>query len=516
MFIEQEEFNKRIELVTNSQFNGHQPAFFLFLRLTLVPFFRNGGGYSLATQLGMLQSIAKFETTIREGRKLLKSEKDKKKQASYQKAIEINQACIKTIKTIADGVAWRCFACHRPRLTIMSDNASSGYQNPDYSGLEILKNRKGFFIINDLTRYLRIGDVTRVFKGGKLVIEEFKDNGVSIRNMGTILAELKKYNRKANSQEERLLTVQKAIMNDSLIVQNAEGNYESKADFVTLNFKVSSHTQKMSSLIRKANKTGYVHAHLEDGYFVEIHAYDKLFSLGDDFEKTFERMKQDYNKTKPAWLEDQKTDTESLTNYDAFAEVGDEFPRNITPASILPFSIKDRLRIISGHLFIRVNINTEVLKNKLREAGWEVEDTTTMDPELKSRKDFVKKRNETKGKFSTYGDHVYSPFKLIKTVDERKFYIIFPYELIPIAMSSYHSLDFIVKAVEGIYQERGRYQAGSVMLNFAGEKEIFCKTHPSALLTSVRLGYEMVKYVIKWSLGKIPLYGIIKSQLNKK
>lgn len=64
-------------------------------------------------------------------------------------------------------------------------------------------------------------------------------------------------------------------------------------------------------------------------------------------------------------------------------------------------------------------------------------------------------------------------------------------------ISSFHGLDFIVEAVEGIYQKRGKDHTGSVMLNFSGEKEIFCQTHPSAFLASVRLGHEMLKYVIK-------------------
>ncbi len=520
MFIEQKDFNQRMELVTDKQFNSHQPAFLLFLRLTLAPFFRDSGGYSLSTQLGMLKSIAKFEETIAEGKKALKKEKDYTKKPFYRKAIVINKACIQIIKTIADGIAWKSFACHRPQLMIMSDNSSSGYQDPDYQGLEVLKSRKGFFIINDVTRCLRIGDVTRVLKDGKLVIEEFKNDGRTLKNMGTILTELRQGESRSTPreqrQEERLLTVQRAIMNDSLIVQNSNGDYESKADFTTLNFKIPSHAKKLASLIKKANRVGYVHANLEDGYFVEIHAYDKLFSLGDDFEKTFEEMKKDYNNTKPSWLEDQKTEVESLTNYDAFADVGDEFPRNITPASILPLPIKDRLRIMSGHLFIRVNINTNVLKDKLRANGWEIENTEMVDGGLKDKEGFTKKRNETRGKFSTYGDHVYSPFKLSKNKNGRIFHILFPYELIPITMSSFHAFDFIVKAVEGIYEEQGRYQAGSVMLNFAGEKDVFCKTHFSAILASIRMGFELVKYVIKLSLGKIPLYGIIKSQLNKK
>jgi hypothetical protein len=198
-------------------------------------------------------------------------------------------------------------------------------------------------------------------------------------------------------------------------------------------------------------------------------------------------MKADYEATKPNWLEGENADTESLTNYDALMDIGDEFPRNITPPSILPFSIKNRMSIMSGHLFIRVTISNAVLKGKLSASGWTVEDNTD-EPPAKSRKEFAKKRSQTKGNFYSYGEEQsFTPFKLSREDNGRRFYIAPPYEATIMMLSSFHSLDFIVKAMDEIYTRRKQSNMGSIMLNFSGENSLFCKTRFTSIFYSISL-----------------------------
>lgn len=499
--LSKEEFKKKSDLVISKDFNNQLPSLKQFLEFSTAPIFRSLGSYSLVLQLSMIQRIFKFETAIQEGKKRLKNEKRKERRISLEKGVLINRSCVRIIKTIADGLAWRAFRCHRPRLMIMSDNLSSGATNPSDPVFEVLKYRSGFFIINDLTRWLRTGDVTYVGKDGSLVVEEFKDNGQSLKNMGSILGRMSKFNQPPSKQEERILIVQSALMSDELIVPDDAGKeLVSKAKFLSLDFEIPSHLSKMRALIKIANKQGFSHALIEDGYYVEVHAYDTLYK-SNNFDDVFKDLKEDSKRNRPDWIDSEDAEIEYLSNYDAFLDAGDEFPRNITPPSILPFSINDRLRIMSGHLFIKVFVNVGALKKILELDGWSVE-KGPLPSDLKTRKDFAKRRSETRGKFATYGENIGLHFVLRRQDGSRVYKGIFPYELIYIMMSSFHAFEFISKAMQEIYAKRYEVKTDAVMLNFPGEYRLFFKDRLRDFFYSSHLLLIFVEHSFSYFLFK--------------
>ena len=94
---------------------------------------------------------------------------------------EENVVC-KALSEIADGHLWRIFNFNRPLIYVMGSRPSSGYLNFDtgfmtevYTWLTSINNPNvAKFLINDLTNYARLGDITIQYKDGSIELKEIK------------------------------------------------------------------------------------------------------------------------------------------------------------------------------------------------------------------------------------------------------------------------------------------------------------------------------------------------------
>lgn len=468
--------SERASLAAHRNYTKLFSCFVKLLRRTRIPFLRKNGFWIGVIQLGMLRTLPKFQEEARSIRnKLRDSSITGKEKEDLEHRLMIYQEWIRIYQTIADGIAWRALNFNRPVLRLLSENDSPGHIHPPYA--EILKKFVGssdVVLINDLTRYLRIGDLTRVTKDGKVFLYELKRDGNIILGMSDIFKDAKKHGASSISkQKHRHWTAQMSIVNQSINIPVISGDRikeEHRADIVDSDFPISHHFAAIKSLIKKANKSGFEQVELENGYFVEVTAFDTILSKvkhNDDIEShpSITQKKEAIFK-RPEWCKDKKTRTIDLSSFESFMREGGQFPRNFTPQSILPFSSKDCVRLMMGLLEIRIILNLDLLKKKLKEAGWNVR-------EIKPSSLTSRKGGGLTGEFMQELQNE-DFLDLSKSDGSGTYHTVIPLTLILIALSSYYKIDFILKAVDEGF-DRGKIEkprGRRVTINFIRESEV--------------------------------------------
>ncbi len=468
--------SKRASLAAYKNYTQLFSYFVNVLKRTRIPFLKKNGFWIGVLQFGMLRNLPKFQKEARSIRNKLKDNSiAKKEKEDLEHKLMIYREWIRIYQTIADGIAWRVLNFNRPVLRLLSENDAPGHIHPPYA--EILKkfvSSSDVVLVNDLTRYLRIGDLTRVTKDGKVFLYELKRDGNIILGVSDIFKDAKKHGMSSISrQKHRHWTAQMSIVNQSINIPVISGDRikeEHRADIVDSNFHISHHFAAIKSLIGKANKSGFEQAELENGYFVEVTAFDTILSKIKDTKNAKSDpliiQKKESIFKRPEWCRDKKTRILDLSSFESFMREGGQFPRNFTPQSVLPFSSNDCVRLMMGLLEIRVILNLDFLKTKLEEAGWSVQEIKPLS--RKPRKD--------RGLTSEFMPELPNEdfFNLSKSDGNGTYRTVIPLTLILIALSSYYKIDFILKAVDEGY-DRGKLEkprGRNVTINFIREGEV--------------------------------------------
>lgn len=130
-------------------------------------------------QLEIANRIIKAEKNIT----YFKKTADRKLQNNEWFSREVYKAQRMAYKQIMDGIAWRFLNFDRASLRQMAEHHQTGNLNPGFIQeaikAEYVVNDSDFFVIlNDLTNFLRYGDLTIVSKD-KIYIDEVKTKGKS-------------------------------------------------------------------------------------------------------------------------------------------------------------------------------------------------------------------------------------------------------------------------------------------------------------------------------------------------
>lgn len=376
MILDEEFSDKFTKLLHDSGYRNNLESFVNLLRWTRMPFLKRNGLFMAVMQTNMLRYLVAFQKELRRLEKESKATTDVKEKSEVERKILIEKQWIRTLYTIADGIAWRAYGFNRPLLRVMSENSSPGdISQIDYDYVALLRRvlanapRSTFRIANDLTRFLRIADFTVFYPDGRVILYEIKEKGKKIFDVGSILNEMKLHRVKPNPQKFRHLVAQMAVINNKIDVPIIQGNKITsrlEVEILDLDFPIHTHLKKLKGLIKKADKNVIATELVEDGYYIQVLALDRI-KKGHDSESTKRQMD-----AAPEWIKERGGSTVKVGSWDAFLEAGTEFPRNILPYSVLPFSAKDCARIILGYVRISVFIKVESLKEKLIEEGWDV------------------------------------------------------------------------------------------------------------------------------------------------
>ena len=462
--------------------NNHKKNFkhFLkFLRFSRIPFLKQNGLFLALFQYSAIDAIAFTQEEItklnKEKKTAVESNVNTEK---IDRQIFVNKELLRIIFTIVDGIAVRSFRFNRPVLRLMSENNNPGHlvkDSQDHPALlkQLLSHFRHIRIINDITRFLRIGDVTNIYKDGKIVIYEAKTDvktqKTRIISVGKIFDELIRNRNIPNRQNQRLLNVQMSIINNRISIPERVGSVDEKykekvgVDILDLDFPIKNHLKKVNQLLTLSNKSIIQTYTLEDGYIINILSCDKL---------TLKNQLIYLDKLKdlvPNWSSKIDGTTFEVSNYDTFFHEDGEFTRNILPYSVYPFSSKNCLRLITGDVYIIIYFDSSFLKKKLQDNGWSVENGDFFDI-IQSKEPFKKTLRDNNNMYSTKEPVV---FKLSKETSYGTYTSSILGTQVLNMMFSFYSTDFLMDSVNKQFEISKPGVNRFATHNYLDEKNIF-------------------------------------------
>lgn len=354
------------------------PAMLRTLVFSRIRPFNKQGKYLLFLQKVMAYQLRAFQSAIQEGKKLLKNEVDPLKIKDITKRIETHKQLARIMQVIADGIAWRNIGFQRPIMRLLSENASPGYIDKEMGIIQGLTSN-GVIIINDLTHFCRIGDFTRIFPDGKIIIYEAKTSKDVTRlyNAGDILSKATgPGSPKITVQERRHILVQNAIINrkiDIPIFKDSKLEKSLEVEIVDLDIAIETHYKKLDKLISDAQKRFISSMLVEDGYLIKVTDYESLERLENNTEDKIKMRHEAIKASLPDWVKNLSEDVILFDSYHAFFEENKQFTRNILPYSVFPLKNKYITKMMFGYLRVKVYLNLNWLEKLLKERGWEVE-----------------------------------------------------------------------------------------------------------------------------------------------
>lgn len=282
---------------------------------------------------------------------------------------EANTRVMLAVKSLTDGIAWRNMRFDRNIIRVLSENEATGHVESGGSGLaedywchRITNYLKKVVIRNDLTNFLRIGDLTEIDYPAVFLHEiksKVKKDGrwrtKSVRNMFTI-----KKGQQLSPQTRRLRQAQKIVLERK--AQTTEGVVE----FIDVDVPYRTYFSVVRPLIRKARREGYACRLVDDCLGIECMHWETVAK------QAKEQKREVWRDLKPAADWSKKELVVVTSNFDSFTHHEGQFLRNSVPYSVFPLSVRDCADLLMGNLLLRTRLNIPLLMKKFEENGWEV------------------------------------------------------------------------------------------------------------------------------------------------
>ena len=336
----------------------------------------------IETQLWKLLSEARDRAKMLHLKSNLSS-KEQKELDGLEEHILIHEQLIRISRTICDGIAWRNLGYNRTFLNSSARGFGAGSVNVNSKEFKsefmwahrISKTMNSLVILNDLTRFLRIGDLNEIGDGVAFV-HEIKKYGKEVKNMFTL--EKVKGKAKISNQAKRLLELQRiAFANKAKI-------YGIEVETKKIGLILKTYTDKIKRLFRESEKKLVVSENMDGCISIEV----------TNFKTIQEQKKRDIEELKKLSPKVKSTDLILVhSNWDTFfSDEKGNFVRSAPPYSIYPFSAKDCLYLMSGYYLVKFSLNVTKLKEILKRNNWEIEERTEADLD-KQIADFEKEKD---------------------------------------------------------------------------------------------------------------------------
>jgi hypothetical protein len=265
----------------------------------------------------------------------------------YERQLFFNRAQQRAIRDIADGIAWRLFDYDRAVLYMIADRPAA--HHVELEGLpselvqfgQVYEARDGIAVLNDLTHFLKLGDVT-----------VRKDSG------HFELIEVKKGRRTSGR-----ITRQKAAM-EHVVQLVATGEAETEQGTLRVRqipVTPESYTKNLGEAVRAAEREGAASLRIADHLVLQV--LDLTGSRPfEDLAPILERGDQMVESWTAAG--DFVLSHEGLERY--------EHVRNYAPCSIFPIEPRVRVKLMTGAIIVHFHINVTALLRYLRSRGWDI------------------------------------------------------------------------------------------------------------------------------------------------
>lgn len=257
---------------------------------------------------------------------------------------EIYKAHDRMLKSVADGVALRHFQFQRPILRELAQHnqtgnvMSKGFPEEVKQAARIVSETGDRVILNDLTNFLRYGDLTIISEDGGISIKEVKTTGLP-----------------RGKQKKELDALIKAI-NAGIL-----GTGERTADYIRLPGRPSNFSRQVESIIEKSMDVN------QGVYSEKVCPYLWVASTyAPQAIKYFKKTGSiPVNAPMPFLKEDIFSWADSLMLF------GD-FSPNTMPYSVFPFSENLISRIMIGEILIKAVVSRKELIKSLKGKGWDL------------------------------------------------------------------------------------------------------------------------------------------------
>lgn len=335
-YMTQEEVNK---ISSSSGYNSIYEDFVDLLKKSRKQNISNKELFNL--QIEIANRIIKTEKSATYFRKTA----DRKTQNKEWYSREIYKAQRMAYRQIMDGIAWRFLNFDRASLRQIAEHHQTGYLNPGFiqeaSRAEFIVNDSDFFVIlNDLTNFLRFGDLTIVSQD-KIYIDEVKTKG------GATTIQKEQLNLLLKSLNKKRFTIGKDT-----------------ADFLLVPGSVQNFLPAVEVIMKKAklDKMGIFSEKLSP-YLWASCIYSKNLL---DIEKDFQKIKPFL--PKPPFSAEEQTGFIPMTNLFMFGE----FTPNFAPYTIFPFEEELIADLVFGRCVLTSHISQKTLAKSIEGKGWDV------------------------------------------------------------------------------------------------------------------------------------------------
>lgn len=341
-----------------------------FLRYSRQKKYYNNPYNLLSLQIFIAKTISSFEKVVFEGKRQLYLARENKKEEKINDleiGITSNRQIVRVLKTIADGLAWRVLDFDRPFIRTMSEPSrnpgSVDLDSDDYKILEetaiaIADTRKSKILLNDITNFLRVGDLIEV--GKNTIIWESKESSRKLKSAYTIF---KKGNKPVLSRQMKRVVDAQIVRDFRKIPLN-----DDHVIVMDLPYKFDNYLEVVNKVIQEAKANMFSKKELSDCLIVSCTDNEKMINYAI---KTGQNVWEKFN-DKNNWNKKHRIIANS--NLDFFYDENGDIIRSATPYSIYPFSDEDTMRLISGNLFLKSQLDITKVKKILIKSGWEVYD----------------------------------------------------------------------------------------------------------------------------------------------
>jgi len=265
---------------------------------------------------------------------------------------------IRCYKYFMDGIALRLMSFNANAHRILSENRDAGRLNKlglkneiDFLKEEVKKGNLA--ILNDLTNFIRLGDIT-IIKNGSIELKEIKSSK----------AEMSPKKKTLSSQQIKLRCAEEMINGNFCII----GEKRQKGYIFESTVNAKTFTNQVSDAISKANKNGFYSRKVSD--LITIEATNFNVCVEKNVNLSGKRKSPEDFLTKEIFY---------FESCDLAYSKDNEFIRSAFPPTVHKMNTKNLTDYIFMQVFVTVFFDFGYFCSLLKESGFEVE----INPEIK-------------------------------------------------------------------------------------------------------------------------------------
>lgn len=347
--------------------------------------------------------------------------------------IFVQELILKNLKDLADGIAFRYFDYDRALLYYLGENPPRGPIKPHPGMIVELEVWSEAFdygqakaLMNDITNYIRIGDITVFHDNGVIEFIEVK-SGKSMRGRKRRARLL----RQQNKLEETIKFFNTGIT-------EVDGQ---ELSIKKIPLKPKYYFDSVSKLIQETKDRGASYSLIEDYLLVECVDFKNKKSA----EEITGYFKENTKPIIEKWIKN----GDYIFGPVFFHERLD-FSHNLTPISIWPFDSSTCADLMMGRLMMTIEANISQIQRKFESEGWKVK---------KSVLDMKKEEKEI------------NKLTSLMTIEKNGFVVEVPPGILGRSIFEFLSLSTLIETFVWEHQNTPVDQGGLVLISYENEKE---------------------------------------------